>query len=188
MQVQIQIPDIAGLFAKFPLAVTRAARKAGSSAIRVVRVESGRAVRARKRLRVRTVNAALKVSKAPPAGTPLASLEWRMSAADKGTRVIDYARPRQGPIGVTVGINVGSRALIKSAFIATMKSGHVGVFKREGAARLPIKELFTSRVTDVLRDSGTLPAIEARGAAEFTSTFDRVLPMELKKEVGSKRV
>ena len=35
----------------------------------------------------------------------------------------------------------GGRRLIAHAFIATMKSGHRGIFKRLGKARLPIREL-----------------------------------------------
>jgi len=34
------------------------------------------------------------------------------------------------------------RVLIRSAFTATMSSGHQGVFKRKGSDRLPISELF----------------------------------------------
>jgi hypothetical protein len=186
MQIEIRIPDIVGLFKKFPIAVTRAARKAGSSAIRAVRVESGRAVRARKQLRVRTVKASMTLTPAPPAGAPLEALEWRMRVKNVATPVSDYPY-RQVRAGVSVGINKGSRGLIQSAFVATMKSGHTGVFRRVGRGRLPIKELFTTRIVDVFNDSGMMPAVEARGSAEFSSTFDRVLPMELQK-VGSKRV
>ena len=35
----------------------------------------------------------------------------------------------------------GGRVLIRHAFIATMKSGHTGVFKRKLSSRLPIAEL-----------------------------------------------
>lgn len=186
MQFKIIVPDVAGLFAKFPVAVTRAARKAGSSAIRVVRVESTRAVRARKQIRVRAVRSALTVSRGPAPGASLEKLEWKMFAKDVGTRISDYPY-RQVRAGVRVGINKGEKSLIKSAFVATMKSGHTGVFKREGTARLGIKELFTTRVADIFRDSGMMPKVEARATAEFSSTFNRVLPMELKK-VGSKQV
>lgn len=185
MQVQISIPDIRGLFSKFPVAVTRAARKAGSSAIRAIRVESSRAVRARKRLRVRLVNAALTLT-SPPSGASLEQLEWTMRAANVATPVADYPY-RQVKTGVSVGINKGSRGLITSAFVATMRSGHVGVFKREGTARLPIRELYTTKIVDVFNDSGMLPAVEARGSAEFTATFNRVLPMEINR-VSTKRI
>lgn len=40
------------------------------------------------------------------------------------------------------GVRVRGRGSYRSAFIANMKSGHAGVFKRQGKARLPIRELF----------------------------------------------
>lgn len=40
------------------------------------------------------------------------------------------------------GVTVRGRGSYRSAFIAGMASGHAGVFKRTGTARLPIRELF----------------------------------------------
>lgn len=40
------------------------------------------------------------------------------------------------------GVRVKGRGLLKSAFRAKMKSGHVGVMIRSGSERLPIRELF----------------------------------------------
>lgn len=40
------------------------------------------------------------------------------------------------------GVQVKGRGLLKSAFRAKMKSGHVGIMIRSGSARLPIRELF----------------------------------------------
>ncbi|MER9662294.1 phage tail protein [Mesorhizobium sp. M0159] len=40
------------------------------------------------------------------------------------------------------GVRVRLRGSYRSAFIAGMKSGHTGVFRRQGKARLPIRELF----------------------------------------------
>lgn len=40
------------------------------------------------------------------------------------------------------GVRVRMRGSYRSAFIAHMGSGHAGVFRRQGKARLPIRELF----------------------------------------------
>lgn len=40
------------------------------------------------------------------------------------------------------GASVANRGTYPGSFIATMKSGHAGVFKRVGDERLPIRELF----------------------------------------------
>jgi hypothetical protein len=49
-------------------------------------------------------------------------------------------KARQIRKGVSVAIVKGKRTLIRHGFIATMKSGHRGVFVRAGRQRLPIIE------------------------------------------------
>lgn len=44
--------------------------------------------------------------------------------------------------GIKVMIHRGSRKVVKDAFIAKMRSGHVGVFKRVDSKQLPIRGLF----------------------------------------------
>jgi len=71
--------------------------------------------------------------------------------------------------------------LAQGAFLATMKSGHVGIFRRRGAARLPIQELLGSRPVDALLHEGEADGVAERGGRSFGETFTRVLPMELGK-------
>jgi len=40
------------------------------------------------------------------------------------------------------GVKLSGRKQIRGSFLSTMGSGHGGVFKRTGASRLPIKELY----------------------------------------------
>jgi len=48
--------------------------------------------------------------------------------------------PAKGP--VVAKVKKGGGATMKRAFVAKMKSGHVGVFEREGEKNLPIDQLF----------------------------------------------
>lgn len=67
----------------------------------------------------------------------------------------------------------GGRKVLKSAFIATMPSGHRGVFKREGKKRSPIKQRYgpsMGRVADLHRQT-----IAARGAEAAEAELDRLL-------------
>lgn len=57
-------------------------------------------------------------------------------------------RARQTAAGVTARLP-GGAGRYPSAFIATMKSGHKGVFLRKGPKRLPIVELFGPSVPKV---------------------------------------
>lgn len=65
---------------------------------------------------------------------------WRQPEARFSLGVLPI---RTGKIGVPRqtkrGARVGAHAF-PGAFVATMRSGHVGIFKRKGQPRLPIKE------------------------------------------------
>jgi hypothetical protein len=60
-------------------------------------------------------------------------------ATGKRIPLIDFAA-RQVRRGVSYRIGVQGRKTLFGAFIATMRSGHRGVFKRRGRERLPIDE------------------------------------------------
>jgi hypothetical protein len=159
-------------------AITRAAMKAGSTALRDMRAEAAKRVRRRKRIKAGIVREALVMRR--PRREELDGADWTLAV--KGKRVPLTAYPhRQGKRGVSVEVNRGKRTMIASAFVATMKSGHKGVFVRSTKARLPIRELFGSRPVDALRHKGEAEGVQARGRASFAATFARMLPLELEK-------
>jgi hypothetical protein len=128
-------------------ALERALKKAGSNAIRDMQAASTREVRRRKRFKIARVKKSLALTY--PKGTKINSLVWRMDV--RGTVVpVASMQYRQTKKGVSVAINQGRRKLIKGAFEARMKSGHVGIFTRafRGAPRLPIREAFTTKISD----------------------------------------
>lgn len=157
-------------------AVASALSKSGSRAIRTVRTASSRAIRFRKRIKLRTVNRALSLSY--PTSKAISGLIWRMDVSQWPSPVADF-NPRQTAQGVTVAINAGKRVLIKSAFLATMKSGHFGVWMRAGKSSHPIHELYTTRVADIFSDAGMVPAVFAQAAKTFGGEFDRLFPLEV---------
>ncbi len=81
---------------------------------------------------------------------------------------------RQLKRGVSYRINrSGGRKKISGAFIATMDSGHQGVYKRRGKARLPIDELHGPSIPQVFQNS-----------AEFSRrVFEQETAKKLKAEV-----
>ncbi len=151
-------------------AVVRAARMAGSDALRAMRTEASTQVRERKNLKLRDVNKAMTMdfSRAD-------SLAWRLTCSASAMPLVEFGA-RQTKAGVSVEVTPGKRTVIRGAFIAEMKSGHRGVFYRVGKKRLPIDEMFSSRISDAFTDA--LPAIAERGLAAFRSTFDRVRDMK----------
>lgn len=81
-----------------------------------------------------------------------------------GARIPLYQfKARQTKRGVSYKLP-GGAGKIDSAFIATMRSGHMGVFKRKGARRLPIQELYgpsLPRVFEKVRPLGLARGEEA---------------------------
>ncbi len=160
-------------------ALTRAMSKAGGDAIRAMRAESNRAIRARKRMRAGVVSRGL-VLRMPRGARHIDDLVWKISVSGAPVPLGAYPS-RQVKKGVSVAVNKGKRSILVGAFIATMKSGHQGIFRRKGKGRLPIEELFSTRISDVFNDTGMLPAVFARGNAVFGSSFKRLLPLEIEK-------
>ena len=91
-----------------------------------------------------------------------------------GARGPEPSRGR-GP-GVTARVPGGGTALYRSAFIATMRSGHRGVFKRApGARRLPIREQFGPSLKEIFLRANLYAACVARA--------EEALPPNLRHEV-----
>lgn len=87
-------------------------------------------------------------------------------------------RPRQNKRGVTYKTPAG-RELRPGAFIATMPSGHWGVFRRADRPRLPIREQYGPSITDIIGPK--LPAIRTDAAARLAHELDGQIRMMLEK-------
>ncbi len=74
--------------------------------------------------------------------------EIGLSATSGVIKAKDLGKAQQN----TTGVKAGKRQYDR-AFLATMKSGHNGVFKRKGDTRLPIREqviVFTGKLADAM--------------------------------------
>jgi hypothetical protein len=102
-------------------------------------------------------------------------LEARLMASRKRIPIIDFAA--RGPIP-SRGKGRGVTARTKTrryphAFIATMGSGHTGVFQRVGLERLPIRELFGASLGRVF--AKFMPAARARAEEQFVKNLQSEL-------------
>lgn len=159
-------------------AVRRALRKAGATALRDMRSETVKRIRFRKRIRSRYISRALTLRRAK--GSDIAAMEWAIDVSGEPVPLVAYPH-RQTRNGVSVEVNRGKRTLVAGSFVATMRSGHQGVFRRRGNGRLPIDELRGSRPVDALLHRGEADAVAERGGRSFAATFARVLPLEVGK-------
>ena len=166
-------------------AIAAAVRKAGATALRDMKSEATKRVRARKRIKVGEIRKSFQLRS--PRAKEIDGADWTLLV--KGGRRIPLTKfpHRQTKRGVSVEINRGQRTLIKGAFVATMKSGHKGVFRRQTTKRLPIAELLGSRPVDALLHEGEAEAVRERGRASFEATFGRMLPIEFEKVAAKGR-
>lgn len=109
-----------------------------------------------------------------------AELSAEIVIAGKGAPLAVFGA-RQTKKGVTIKVlRGGARKTIRGAFIATMKSGHKGVFVRRGKRQLPIDERFgeapaQSVLTSTIMNTVTTRARE-RFERELAHEMSRVLP------------
>lgn len=165
---------------KVEAALTRAMRLAGNQALKVLHRETVAYVLSKKWLKADFVESRLKQSK-PSTKTALRDLEWAEHVSGKGIELSRFPAI-QTARGVSVRVNKGAGTTrIRSAFIATNRRQHEGVFLRRGKARLPIKELRTSRVSDVMSDAQAAPLVLGKALERFESAFARGMAREAAK-------
>lgn len=167
-----------------PPAIRRAMRKAGGDAIRAMRAEGKRHIRDRKWIKAGQIAKGLAL-RLPRSFS--SDMEFRLDVSGKAFPLAAYPH-RQTKKGVSVKVNrsAGSRTLILGAFVATMRSGHAGIFMRKGNKRLPIEELFSTRLVDAFQDAGFIPGVQHRGVSVFRAAFKRLLPLEIERLQGRK--
>lgn len=147
---------------RFPQAVSRALSRSATSA-RVVMVRAVAADLGLKQADVQ-VHVVVKV------GTEfLKADEMKAQVIATGARIGLYKfKARQTKTGVSARLP-GGVGRYPGAFIARMHTGHVGVFKRAGRTRLPIRELFGPSIPKVFEKF--IPMGLARGQEQLAKNL-----------------
>jgi len=92
-------------------------------------------------------------------------------------------RAKQGPsVRVRRG---GARQTLRGAFVARMQSGHLGVFRRPGQARLPVKELYSAGIASYWQEGKEVHASwEKRTLERLGIELDQQLDAYLVHGIG----
>lgn len=78
----------------------------------------------------------------------------------------------------------GQRKVYKGVFIAKMKSGHIGVYKREGKGRLPIKELWGPSVPKLMADAAIATPLAEFGRQRLAKELEANLAYYVKRAMA----
>lgn len=152
-----------------PDQVTRASIFAINRTAEWLKSSAAREISAQKRVKLKIIRDRLKITKAnkKQLSANISANMWALKGKDLGSM-------SQTPTGAKAG-----HYTFQGAFVATMKSGHKGIFRRKTIARLPIKELYipldnyASKVISLLIDQ------------ESQAIFERHFQQQIKRLTGA---
>jgi hypothetical protein len=160
-------------------ALARALRLAGNQALRVMAEESESHVTGRKVIDRDRVKAGLDLI-FPGSKDVIASLVWTERVSGEAMPLSRFPFIAARVLRVRVNQASGFKA-IKGAFARRLGSGHLGIFRRKGRERLPIQELWTTRISDAMGDDGAVDRVQGKAMERFSSAFERGLGREMDK-------
>lgn len=155
-------------------ALPKAQANAINRSLSTTRAETVRAVRedyivsadsVRKSIVLKTASASNPVGAVISKGSPIA-----LSNFDAGGKPVK-ARVKKG----------SSPKPIKSSFEVGMKSGHTGVFKRKGKARLPIQELYGPSIPQMIGSENVIKKIEEKAMETLDKRMDHEINRVLER-------
>ena len=178
----------------------RRASKAGMLAIndaaRAGRTEAGRAIRTRWNIKADKLNAELRnvtfasndsltaiiQAKGKPISLTYFGAKEVRDIKGRGVLVQNrksgkMVKRTKSARGVSVQIERGRITQLPKSFIATVKSGHIGVFRRLEKSRLPIIDMATVTIATMFGQekvqAATIKAVKAKWAERLQHHFDR---------------
>jgi len=155
--IEIQgMREVQDLFHSFPQRAKTIISRSLNDAAKHTVTDASRRVRQTWNLSVKEAKAGYIVVKSSPQ-----TLESRVIVKGNPVPLMAF-KPRQTKKGISVTIKKGHRTMLKSAFIAQMPSWHIGVFKRVGRRRLPIREYNVVSYPVMVRGQWEEIKIEAR--------------------------
>jgi hypothetical protein len=165
-------------------ALSRALRLGGNQAARYLQKGATAFALTRKNLDEQVVVEDQRLSR-PHRNAELRNFVWTLFVKGKPVPVAKFpfldTRRTRSRNGVLVRIGAGSGTQrLTGAFATTLKSGHEGVFRRTGKSRLPIEEVFSSRLP---KDFGgeVMTTLGDKTYRKLETAFKRGLDRELAK-------
>jgi hypothetical protein len=126
-------------------AVSRALRLAGNQAIRALNKDEIALARSKKSLPEKIIAEDQSLS-LPGRSVEIKDMAWRIYVRGKPVPAAKFPHTTSGLGTIVTFGGAGGTKLISGAFVARMKSGHLGIYRRKGKTRLPIDEVFSSRL------------------------------------------
>jgi hypothetical protein len=178
MNVRHNLAEAGGLLRNLDKLHRRAAISALNRTAQQVKTAANRKIREKYSFKARVVSQSLKVAR-----SQFARLEVSVISEGRRIQVIE-ASARKTPRGVSVLIGK-QRKLIAGAFIARMKSGHLGVFSRRTKKRLPIDEIYTIAIAEAFGSQAVTATMRLKAEEVFIPRFEHEVARLAKAQAPS---
>ncbi len=160
--------SIKGVQSGVPKAIAAALNRVSEG----MKTEASRAVRKRYNIRDKDVKdrGNIKVTRAN-----MSRLEVLLTSKGRNIPLMKFSVSPTSPRRVKVvkaAVKRGGKKPIPGAFVASMRSGHVGVFKRLGNKRTPIEEKYGPAVPIMLNEPGIAEHLNAEAALRMSKRID----------------
>ncbi len=161
----------------------RATARAMNKAAGKAQTQVKRAIAIKRNLKIGTVGEGLSLNRAIPDNLHTAIIS-------RGAMIPLYSvvgTKTQKALGVAVAAEKGKRRVRPESFIATMPSGHTGIFKREKeggsirVGRLGIQEMVLPSIAHTLQDPTIINIGISTFQAAFSADFQKQLSNEIRK-------
>lgn len=162
--------------------MTNIQRKAAAAAINRVttqaRTQASKSIREKYNFKAADIRKTFRIYKSTPT-----NLQSTLVSRGRRTPLVAMSA-RQVKAGVSVRVGNQTK-LIKHAFIATMKSGHKGVFARTTKKSLPIKELYTIAVPEAFLSRTVGTAMQQKVNSALPDRYEHELKRLMKAQLRS---
>ncbi len=180
ISIQINERDIARVektLAGMPKVAGRVLSRSLNKTLAGIKTDASAEIRKELNVKKETVDSTFSLQKAT-----VSRLSASIESTGRPLPLSKFLGTKQTKKGVSVRIKKGrSRKVIKGTFMATMSSGHVGVFWRVGKERLPISQRFSSRVPDVFSNEAVINAVMKKAGERLHKNINHELDYELGK-------
>lgn len=157
---------------------------------RGAKAQSARDIRQEVNLKIGDIKREIKDQRAK-ASTPIDQQAAIIFYSDKPMPLVKFQARRKvmGKSNITrsplYGVSVKvkkERKVVKGAFLATMKTGKVGIFWRQGKSRLPIAERFGPNISQVASNDTIREKIRHQVETRYAQIFNRNLRFYIGKQ------
>lgn len=174
-----QIDRAERLLGHIPGAAPKAMARAINRATESARTEAARKVRSMYYISQKDVTATIKIYPATPSDlSAMVVSRGNLIALTKFRVTPNKPQPKRRR-EIIVRVKRGAGGPIKKAFVARMKSGHVGVFKRAGKQRYPIDQLYGPSIPEMIGNPTVTGWVEEKARERLDQRLDHEIKRAL---------